>query len=98
MAVSIATIPAGLHAYPVSLTLRFMIASAVAFALFFAVAASTPKAAGAILGAITSLFVVAFLLSATSIEFNLLGHVADFVFSGLGPLSVFTGRWMLVDA
>lgn len=98
VAVSIASIPAGLHAYPVSLALRFLLAAAVAFSLFFAVAASTPRAAGAILGALASLFVVAFLLSATSVEFNLLGHVADFVFSGLGPLSVFTGRWMLVDA
>lgn len=98
VAMSIATIPAGLHAYPVSLTLRFLLASAVAFSIFFAIAASTPKAAGMTLGLLASLFVAAFLLSAASIEFNLLGHVADFVFSGLGPLSVFTGRWMLIDA
>lgn len=98
LAVAIATYPAGLHGYPVSLALRFFLASAVAFSIFFAVAASTPRAAGMILGLIASVFIIAFIFSAATIEYDVLGHTADFLFTEPGPLSVFTGRWMLIDA
>jgi hypothetical protein len=93
----IAPIPAGLHAYPIALTLRFLLASGVAFAIFFAIAASTPKAAGLVLGGIASILIVAFILSAAEVKYDLLGHAGSFLFSEPGLLSVFTGRWMLVD-
>ena len=98
IAIAVFTIPAGLHAYPISLALRFFLASCVAFAIFFAISASTPKAAGMVLGVFACLVLMDFLLSAASVDFNLLGHVADFLFTGPGPLAVFTGRWMLIDA
>lgn len=93
----IAPIPAGLHAYPIALALRFLLASGVAFAIFFAIAASTPKAAGLVLGGVASILVIAIILAAADIQFDLLGHVSGFLFSEPGLLSVFTGRWMLVD-
>ncbi len=93
----IAPIPAGLHAYPIALTLRFLLASGVAFAIFFAIAASTPKTAGLVLGGVASILVVAILLAAAEVQYDLLGHVSSFLFSEPGLLSVFTGRWMLVD-
>lgn len=98
IAVAIAMIPPGLHGYPFALALRFLLASAVAFSIFFAIAASTPKAAGMILGLIASVFAVAFILAAASVQYDLLGHAGSFLFSEPGPLSVFTGRWMLIDA
>lgn len=98
VAVAIMRVPQGLHAYPFSLALRFLLASGVSFSVFFAVAASTPKAAGMILGGFASILIVAFILSLTSIHFDLLGHTQDFLFTEPGPLSVFTGRWMLIDA
>lgn len=98
LAVVLMHVPAGLHAYPVSLALRFLLASGVSFSIFFAVASSTPKAAGMILGGFASILLVAFILSLTSIQFDLLGHTSDFLFTEPGPLSVFTGRWMLIDA
>lgn len=98
LAIALMHVPAGLHAYPLSLALRFLLASAVSFSIFFAVAASTPKAAGMILGGFASILVVAFVLSLTSIQFDLLGYSRDFLFTEPGPLSVFTGRWMLIDA
>ena len=98
IAVMVANIPAGLHSYPVSLTVRFVLASGVAFAVFFAIASSTPKAAGLILGAFAALLIVAFVLSVANINFNVLSYVRDFLFSEAGPLAVFTGRWMLIDA
>lgn len=98
IAVAVAPIPPGLHGYPFALAFRFLLASAVAFSIFFAVSASTPKAAGMILGMLASLLVVSFLLSAMSVDFSVLDRVGDLLFSEVGPLSVFTGRWMLVDA
>lgn len=98
VAIGIATIPSGLHAYPVSLTLRFLLASAVAFSIFFAIASSTPKAAGIVLGFLALLLVSAFILSSMGGGYDLLGHAADAIFSTRGALSVFTGRWMLIDA
>lgn len=97
VAVAIASVPAGLHGYPVSLALRFLLASAVAFSLFFAVASATPRAAGMVLGGIASLLIVSFILSLTTTEFDLLGTTVEFLL-GPGPLGVFTGRWMLIDA
>jgi hypothetical protein len=98
VAVAIRSFPPGLHGYPVSLALRFLLASGVAFSIFFAIAASTPKAAGIILGLVASVFIVAFIFSAATIEYDVLGRASDFLFTEPGPLSVFTGRWMLIDA
>jgi hypothetical protein len=97
-AIAIAHIPEGLHSYPLSLTIRFLLASGVAYSIFFAIAASTPKAAGMVLGGLAALVIASIFLSATSMNVNVMGHVGDFVFSQPGPLSVFTGRWMLIDA
>lgn len=93
----VAPIPAGLHAYPIALTLRFLLAGGVAFSIFFAIASSTPKAAGLVLGAVAAVFVIAFILSAAEINYDLPGHAGSFLFSEPGLLSVFTGRWMLID-
>lgn len=93
----IVPLPIGLHTYPIALTLRFLLASGLAFSIFFAIAASTPKTAGLILGGIATVFLVAFILSAAEIKYDLLGHVSSFLFTEPGLLSVFTGRWMLVD-
>jgi hypothetical protein len=98
VAIAIAHVPEGLHAYPLSLAVRFLLASGVAYSIFFAIAASTPKAAGIVLGGLAALIVASIFLSAASVNVNVMGRVGDFVFSQPGPLSVFTGRWMLIDA
>ena len=97
VALWVARIPAGLHGYPIALALRFLLASGVAFAIFFAIAASTPKTAGMVLGGIALLFFVAGLLPVFSIRYDLLGHVQSVLFSTPGLLAVFSGRWMLID-
>jgi hypothetical protein len=97
VATAIAPIPAGLHAYPLALTLRFFFASCVAFGLFFAAASSTPRTAGMVIGAILLIFVAQFLLSAANSRINILEPLHGFLFASPGVLSVFTGRWMLVD-
>jgi hypothetical protein len=91
-------IPDGLHGYPFSLALRFAFAATVAFAIFFAVAASTQRSAGIVLGLIVGVFLTQYVLSATNINIDILEFIAIRLLSPGGMLSVFTGRWMLVDA
>lgn len=92
-----ATIPDGLRTYPISLGLRFGLATLVAFAVFFAISGGTSRTAGIILGTLAA--IVAVQVVASGIGLNL--HLLDFAQIGLfnfpAPLALFTGRWMLID-
>ena len=91
-------IPNGLHAYPIALTVRFALAAALAYAIFFAISSSTQKTAGIIMGLLVGVVFAQYLINVVgSNKFDLLGLLADFVFSRPGLLSVFAGRWMLID-
>jgi hypothetical protein len=89
--------PAGMQAYPVTLTLRFLLASFVAYALFFAIAGSSQKSAAVILGLVAGYVVISVMLGAMSVETDLISVAGRFLFAEPGLLSVFTGRWMLID-
>jgi hypothetical protein len=91
-------IPLGLHAYPAELTLRFALGSAVAFAIFFAISASTARTAGLVLGVVAIVVFAQFLLQITGSNYDIFSRVTDALFGPVGMLSVFSGRWMLVDA
>lgn len=90
-------IPQGLHAYPAALTLRFALAALVGYAIFFAIGAGTSKTAAVVLAVVGILLLAQFVLSAADVQFDLLGRVAEVLFGRAGMLSVFSGRWMLVD-
>lgn len=91
-------VPQGLHAYPLALTLRFGFATLVSYALFFAIASSTSRTAGFIIAAMLGLVFAQYLLSVVAnANVNVLGPVLDFILYKPGVLSVFAGRWMLVD-
>jgi hypothetical protein len=90
-------IPAGLHSYPTALTVRFMLACFVAYALFFAILASSTKASAYVLGGIAALLVLLFFLGSLGVGREILTAVAQSLFGDHGLLSVFTGRWMLID-
>ncbi len=92
-----ATIPTGLQAYPLALSLRFALAVLVAYAVFFAISAGTARTAGIILGVIAALVVVQVVASIANLQLDLIGTSQVVLLHGLGPLAVFTGRWMLVD-
>ena len=91
------TIPQGLQAYPVALTLRFLLASFVSYGLFFAISSSTTKASGVILGGIAGLLVLLFIVATLGIGQSVLSTLGTILFADYGVLSVFTGRWMLID-
>ncbi len=91
-------VPAGLHAYPVAIALRFALAALVAYSVFFAVSASTPRTAGIILGTMAGVVMVQFVLETTGSHTDVIQPLVDGLFGQGGVLSVFTGRWMLIDA
>jgi hypothetical protein len=91
-------IPTGLHAYPIALTVRFALAAALAYAMFFAISSATQKTAGIIIGVLVGAVFAQYLINVVGTsEFDLLGLLADIVFTRPGLLSVFAGRWMLID-
>lgn len=93
----IGAIPAGLHAYPLELTVRFALAAFVAYAIFFAIASSTPQAAGVVIGVIVAVLFTQYLLTVGGSKVDIIQPIGDFLFVRPGLFSVFTGRWMLVD-
>ena len=97
IAVAAATLPPGLHGYPLALAVRFALAALVAYALFFAVSAGTARTAGIILGVIGAIVVVQVFASVANLELNLADHLQMVLTNWPGPLAVFTGRWMLID-
>lgn len=90
-------VPTGLHAYPVALTLRFAFALLVAYALFFAVSAATPRTAGYILGTIGLVIVAHVVVGSATSRVDVVGTVLNLVFATPGLLAVFGGRWTLID-
>jgi hypothetical protein len=92
-----ATIPAGLQSYPTTLAVRFALAVLVAFAVFFAISAGTPRTAGIILALIGSVILVQVIAHVASVDLDLLGEIQLVVLNWPGPLAIFTGRWMLID-
>jgi hypothetical protein len=95
--VTVSDVPTGLHAYPFALTLRFALAAAVAYAIFFAIASATPQTAGVILGAVAAVLFTQYLLSVMGSGQDILSPIANFIFVRPGVLSIFTGRWALID-
>jgi hypothetical protein len=90
-------IPAGLHSYPFALTLRFAFAAMVAFAVFFAISAATKRAAGYVLGIIGLVVVAEVLTTAAGLQAQVLARAIELIIASPGLLSVFNGRWMLID-
>jgi hypothetical protein len=99
------SVPVGLHAYPFSFTLRFLLACAVTYAAIFALASGTVRTTVIVL--IVLIVVVVF----GSIAITFLRNIWDLPFlrtpgellfdamlNWPGPFSVFGGSWMIIDA
>ena len=92
-----ASIPAGLHAYPTALAVRFALALFLAYAVFFAITAGTTRTAGYVLAIIGGIIVVQVLLEAAGVHVSLIPFIGDRLILWPGPLEIFSGRWMLID-
>jgi hypothetical protein len=93
------SLPSGIHAYPVQITVRFAMAALVCFAIFFAISIATKRAALAVLGVICGVLLADLVLGA--VGRGDAGTVTSTVFLLLtnwpGPLSILMGRWALFD-
>lgn len=97
LATRAAPIPAGLEGYPVALVIRFALATAVAFSVFFAISAGTTRTAAIILATLGGVIAIQVIAGAANVEINLLTPLQSALLNWPGPLAIFTGRWMLID-
>ncbi len=97
-------LPAGLHAYPVQLTVRFFLATLMAYSILFALAAGTMRTT---IGVFTAAFLL-LLLSGPLNHFlvqmdpmrehvHVVEWVATRIVESPGPLQIFVGNWSLID-
>jgi hypothetical protein len=97
VAAGAATIPAGLHAYPNTLALRFALAVLVGYSIFFAASSGTMRTARYILAAIGVLIAIDVMAAIAGVDI----HIFEWVFLRMlvwpGPFDIITGRWMLID-
>ncbi len=98
------TLPTGLHAYPTLLAVRFLAATLLAYAVFFALAAGTIRTTVWVVTVVAGLIVAAGLLNGVlAAYFPTLEHTSlmQMMLHGLsslpGPLHVFVGNWALID-
>ena len=97
LATATATLPPGLQAYPLALGTHFALATAVAYAVFFAISAGTARTAGIILGLVGALVAVQIVAGVANLNLDLISPLTMVVLGSAGPFAIFTGRWMLVD-
>lgn len=91
------TLPAGLHAYPILITVKFGLATMLAYTIFFAISAGTSRTAGYILGAMALIVLVELFTSLLGAQVHVLETVLYQIYIWPGPLEIFTGRWLLFD-
>lgn len=105
LATSFIPLPAGLSAYPMALATRFLVASIVAYALTFALAAWSGRravaavavAAGLLILAEVAVNVTVPMLTGDSAAFSPVAWVFERMLHAPGPLHVFTGNWAMID-
>lgn len=96
LATSLSDLGPGTTAHPYALTIRFALATALAYAMFFAACTGTERSAryaGAVAGSIVAAHILFALLGGPDI----LNLVGEGLLLWPGPLQIFTGRWMLID-
>jgi hypothetical protein len=93
------TLPDGVHAYPMQLTVRFAMASLVCYAIFFAIAIATKRAALATLGVICGILLADLVIGSLNIKdaVSVTSTVFYLLTTWPGPLSILMGRWALFD-
>jgi hypothetical protein len=90
-------LPIVLRTYPHSLALRFLLAGVLSYTIFFAVASSTSRVAGAILVIIVAAVALQFFSKLFGLDVDVASAVGSASMSWPGPFEIFGGRWMLVD-
>lgn len=101
---ALSTLPVGLKAYPGALSIHFFMAGLTAYALMFALAAGTMRTAVLVIAGVFVTFAfgdaildLAGYLWAPLADIRISVLLYTFLVEGNGPLSVFSGNWMLFD-
>lgn len=104
VAASSVALPAGLHAYPNALALRFFMVVLVSYAVVFAMASGTVKTATLVVSAVLAFLIIGGALSAQLSEAfpalrdaNLVTQTIHVLAGKHGPFEVFSGAWSLID-
>lgn len=97
-------LPEALNAYPNLLALRFLMASAIAYGILFAMGGGTIRTAMFVVTGIVGVVILgevgaeAFQQMFPVLEdFHVAGWLYDRLVSWPGPFEVFTGNWLLID-
>lgn len=90
-------LPTLLHAYPVGLTLRFCLAGLSAYTILFALSGLTPRMARILVAVCCALVIVTVAAELLAVGWNPISALVDALLGPYSPLSIFRGRWMLVD-
>jgi len=97
VAIASIQIPAGLHSHAAALTIRFALATLVAYATFFAISSGTKRTAGLILSTLAGALILELVGEALNLPLRPFFLFVDFVMNWSGTLGVFNGPWMLID-
>lgn len=91
------SLPEGLHAYPVQLTVRFLLATLTIYAIIFALSIATKRAQLLVAGVIGGVIVADILLAAWSVGVSVTATTLFWLTTWPGPLSILAGSWALFD-
>ena len=90
-------LPSGVHAYPLALGFRFLVASLVCYSVTFALGIATRRALIAVLGAILVLLVAQLVAGVLDASVSPIDATIDFLTSWPGPFAILIGNWSLFD-
>lgn len=90
-------LPPGLHPYPFALAFRFALATVVAFSLMFTLMSVEGTVVARVVTAVLFLCLLVPAVSAWAGAETPFLKLVNLLLTAPGPLSVFTGRWMLID-
>lgn len=97
IATALVNLPAGLNAYPVALTIRVALAGLTTYAVFFALASATKRAAAIVVGLIATLIIAELVMALLSINIGLIPALLETLTEWPAPFAILTGRWALFD-
>ena len=103
VAMALTSLPEGVRAYPVALSIRFLFAALICYAATFAFAAGTTRTTVRIFASLFVIFIIGSVI--TEIAGRALGTqvpspaalLGEALVTWPGPFNVFGGSWMLID-
>jgi hypothetical protein len=90
-------IPAGLHAHPTALAIRFALALLLTYSIFFAISSGTKRTAGILLGVFGAFILFEIIREPLGIKVSPFFWLIELLLDSPSTFGVFNGRWMLID-